>query len=190
MIQMNQMTSTSFVFKIKDFPPDVATLICSFGYPEYKEHMKEIIYQLTGLLEYNIYLLEEDYLKLSRMNYTRCIIEYLTYAVEDEVLEDLFKQCSKCCCCSKHGHNRPKNYYTDEVSIGENFETSEQCECKCRSIARNIKRVQSSEYSNYHVINKKKCRRKTTFNTQFIPLSSQTLPRLVRSHLVNPPVQP
>lgn len=177
---------SSMAFKIKDFPPDVATLICSFGYPEYKEHMKHITHQLTGLLDYNLYLLEEDYLKLYRMNYIRCMPEYLTYAVHDEVLEDLFKQCTKCCCCSKHGHNRPKNYYTDEVSIGENFELSEQCECKCRSLARNIKRIKYSENNK----KKKKCRKKSTFNTQFIPLSSQSLPLRAWFHQVNPLIQP
>jgi len=174
------------LFKIKDFPPDVATLICSFGYPEYKEYMKEITHQLTGLLEYNLYLLEEDYLKLYRMNYIQCITEYLTYAVHDEVLEDLFGQCTKCCCCSKHGHNRPKNYYTDELSIGENFEPSQQCQCKCRLLARNIKRIKYSENNK----KKKRCRKKSTFNIQFIPLSSQTLPRRAQSHRVNLPIQP
>jgi hypothetical protein len=175
-------------FKIKDFPPDVASLICSFGYPEYKEHMKDISNHLIGLLEYNLYLLEEDYLKLCRMNYIQCMPDYLTYAIEDEVLEDLFKQCTKCCCCSKHCHNRPTNYYTDELSIGENFETSEQCHCKCRSLSRNIKRAQCLKLENYKKI--KKCRRKTTFNIQFIPLSSRTLPRRALFHQVNPPIQP
>jgi hypothetical protein len=173
-------------FKIKDFPPDVASLICSFGYPEHKEHMKEITQQLTGLLDYNLYLLDEDYLKLFQMNYIGGIHEYFTYVVDDEVLEDLFKQCTKCCCCSKHGHNRPINYYTNEVSIGENFETSEQCQCKCRSIARSIKRRKYSENNK----KKKRCRKKSTFNTQFIPLSSQSLPHHARFHQENPPIQP
>ena len=151
--------------KIKDFPPDVASLICSFGYPEYKEHMKEITHQLTGLLDYNLYLLEQDYIKLIGMNYIRCINEYLTYLVDDEVLKDFFRQCTKCCCCSKHCHNRPINYYTHEVSIGENFETSEQCQCQCRSMARHIKRIKYSENNK----KKKRCRKKSTFNIQFIP---------------------
>ena len=170
---------------IKNFPPDITTLICSFGYPEYKEYMNEVCYQLThftgnGLLEYNIYLLEEDYLYLSRINYVRCIIDFLTYAVDIEVLENLFVQCTKCHCCSKHCHNRPTNYYTNEVSIGENFNTDEICHCKCRSLSRNIKRLQmiesselselseSLEYKKYK--KKRKCRRKSTFNIQFIPL--------------------
>jgi hypothetical protein len=148
--------------------------------------MKEITNQLTGLLEYNLYLLEEDYLKLFRMNYIGGIHDYFTYVVDDEVLEDLFKQCTKCCCCSKHGHNRPINYYTNEVSIGENFETSEQCQCQCRSIARNIKRRKYSENNK----KKKRCRKKSTFNTQFIPLSSQSLPRRARFHQENPPILP
>jgi hypothetical protein len=177
---------TSMSFKIKDFPPDVASLICSFGYPEYKENMKEILHQLSGLLEYNLYLLEEDYVKLLHMNYIGCIDEYFTYAVDDEIIEDLFKQCSKCCCCSKHGHNRPTNYYTDEVSIGENFEPSEQCHCTCRHMARQIKRREYSENNK----KKKRCKKKSTFNIQFIPLSSQTLPRRAQSHRVNPPIQP
>jgi hypothetical protein len=172
--------------KIKDFPPDLASLICSFGYPEYKEHMKEITHQLMGLLEYNLYLLEEDYLVLCRMNYIRCIDEYFTYAVDDEILEDLFKQCTKCCCCSKHGHNRPTNYYTNEVTIGENFEPSEQCHCTCRHMARHIKRRKYSENDK----KKKRCRKKSTFNIQFIPLSSRILHRHVQFHLVNPPIQP
>ena len=58
---------------IKTLPSEVITLICSFGYPEYKEHMKEICYEInnytgTGLLEYNLHLLEEDYIHLYEKN--------------------------------------------------------------------------------------------------------------------------
>lgn len=184
-MELNQMKNMTNKINIKNFPPDVATLICSFGYPEYKEYMNEISYQIThftgkGLFEYNLYLFEEDYLYLSRINYIRTTLEFLTYAVDDEVLENLFIQCTKCCCCSKHCHNRPTKYYTNEVSIGENFNTDETCHCKCRSLSRNIKRVQSerlqsqlelgtelSECKKYK--KRKKCRRKSTFNIQFIP---------------------
>ena len=186
------MTMTQ-MFDIKTLPSEVTTLICSFGYPEYKEYMNDICYELTnytgtGLLQYNLYLLEEDFLNLCRMNYVRCMTEYLTYAVDEEILEDLFKQCTKCCCCSKHGHNRPTNYYTDDVSIGENI--AEICHCKCRSMSRNIKRARLYK-ENYK--KSKKCRRKSTFNIQFIssslcliPQSSRTLQHRAQSHLVNP----
>ncbi len=178
---------------IKTLPAEVTTLICSFGYPEYKEYIKEICYQLTnytgsGLLQYNLYLLEEDFLNLYRMNYVRCMTEYLTYAVDEEILQDLFKQCTKCCCCSKHGHNRPTNYYTDDISIGENI--VELCHCKCRSLSRNIKRVKLYK-DNYK--KSKKCRRKSIFNFQFISRSlcfklqsSQTLHHHAQFHQVNP----
>jgi len=185
---------TKLRIKIKNFPPDITTLICSFGYPEYKEYMNEVCYQLThftgnGLLEYNLYLLEEDYLYLSRINYVRSIIDFLAYAVDNEVLENLFIQCTKCHCCSKHCHNRPTNYYTNEVSIGETFVTDEICHCKCRSISRNIKRVQSIELSECKKY-KRKCRRKSTFNIQFIPLSNQNHLHHVPFHQVNPLIQP
>ena len=155
-------------FSIKDFPPDVATLICSFGYPEYKEHMNEICHQLThhtgsGLLQYNMKLLYHDFLLLHDLH-DLCLQEFLTYAVENEVLEDLFVQCTKCYCCSKHCHNKPTNYYTNEVSIGENFNTSEPCSCTCRQLARMIQRAEySEEYKR-----KNRYRNRITFNTQFI----------------------
>ena len=147
--------------------------------------MSNICYQLThytgnGLLEYNLYLLEEDFHNLYRMNYIGCMTEYLTYTIDEEILQDLFKQCTKCCCCSKHGHNRPINYYTDDVSIGENFNTDEDeiCHCKCRSMSRNIKRAKLYK-ENYK--KSKKCRRKSTFNIQFIPLSTRNRPHRARS---------
>ena len=155
-------------FSIKDFPPDVATLICSFGYPEYKEHMNEICHQLThhtgsGLLQYNMKLLYHDFLLLHDLH-DLCLQEFLTYAVENEVLEDLFVQCTKCYCCSKHCHNKPTNYYTNEVSIGENFNTSEPCSCTCRQLARMIQRAEySEEYKR-----KNRYRNRITFNTQVI----------------------
>uniref|UniRef100_A0A6C0D1W9 Uncharacterized protein n=1 Tax=viral metagenome TaxID=1070528 RepID=A0A6C0D1W9_9ZZZZ len=162
------------IFDIKTFkglPSEVMTLICSFGYPEYKENMKEICHQITnytgtGLLEYNMNLLHEDYIYLLRIRYVQCMYEFLSYGVDEEIMKDLFRQCTKCCCCSKHGHNRPTNYYNEEVSIGENF--TNDCECVCRHIARQIKRVQLYPCSeNYK--KSKKCRRKSTFNIQFIP---------------------
>ena len=65
-----------FKFDIKSLPSEVTTLICSFGYPEYKEHMSKICHQLTnytgtGLLKYNLNLLEEDYHYLYRINYVK-----------------------------------------------------------------------------------------------------------------------
>ena len=169
------------------------TLICSFGYPEYKEHIKEIVQELSnqaGLLEYNMNLLYQDYYYLHNI-YNACLQSYLMYAITDEVLEDLFIQCTKCCCCSKHCHNRPTNYYTDEVSIGENYETNPVCECKCRQLARFIKRV---EYSENHK-KKNKYRRKSTFNIQFVPLRSRVRSIQIHPHLAlfdqeNPQVQP
>ena len=180
----NNKNNNSLKFDIKTLPSEVTTLICSFGYPEYKEHMNEICHQLTnytgtGLLEYNTSLLYEDYYNIYD-SYVTCIQDYLIHAVEDKVLEDLFIQCSKCYCCSKHCHNRPTNYYTHDVSIGENFETSEQCRCTCRQLARMIKRSHC-EYKR-----KKKYANIITFNTQFIPRLNQTRHGPSRSHLVNP----
>jgi hypothetical protein len=112
--------------------------------------------------------------------------DFLTYAVDEEVIQDLFKQCTKCYCCSKHCHNRPTNYYTDDVSIGENYVTNPVCNCKCRHLARFIKRI---EYSENHK-KKKKYRKKSTFNIQFIPQSIRTRPRRALFDQVNPQVQP
>ena len=192
-IKMTQTTETTQMkFDIKSLPSEVTTLICSFGYPEYKEHMSKICHQLTnytgtGLLKYNLNLLEEDYHYLYRINYVTCMVEYLTYTVDEEIIEDLFKQCTKCCCCSKHGHNRPTNYYTDDVSIGENFNTDEDeiCHCNCRSLSRNIKRLQSSIWSELKHKKIKKCRRNSIFNIQFIPQSNQTLHHHAQFHRVN-----
>jgi hypothetical protein len=161
------MNKNILKFDIKNFPSDVITLIYSFGYPEYKEHMKEVCYQLTnytgtGLVQYNLNLLRQDYYNVHD-SYVTCMVDYLIHAVNNEVLEDLFIQCTRCYCCSKHCHNRPTNYYGDEVSIGENFETSEQCHCNCRQLARSIKRSKS-------VYRRKKIYASmTTFNIQFIP---------------------
>jgi hypothetical protein len=33
---------------LKSLPSEVISLICSFGYPEYKEYMKEICYQINN----------------------------------------------------------------------------------------------------------------------------------------------
>lgn len=160
------MNKNILKFDIKTLPSEVITLICSFGYPEYKEYMKEVCHQLTnytgtGLAEYNIKLLFHDYYNVYD-HYVTCMQDYLIHAVNDEVLEDLFIQCTRCYCCSKHCHNRPTNYYTDDVSIGENFETSEQCHCNCRQLARMIKRSHC-EYKR-----KKKYANVITFNTLFI----------------------
>ena len=167
MSSISSMKKTSLkTFSIKDFPPDVATLICSFGYPDYKEHMNEICHQIThhtstGLLQYNMELLYHDFLLLYNL-YDVCLQEFLTYTVDSEVLEDLFVQCTKCYCCSKHCHNKPTCQYTDEVSIGENFDTN--CSCTCRQLARMIRRTEySEEYKR-----KNRYRNKITFNTQFI----------------------
>jgi hypothetical protein len=177
-----------FNLPLKSFPSEILTLICSFGYPEYKEHMKEITNEIinqSGLLEYNMNLLYQDYYHLHNV-YNACLHSYLMYALTDKVLEDLFIQCTKCYCCSKHCHNRPTNYYTNEVSIGENYVTNPVCECKCRQLARFIKRV---EYSENHK-KKKKYRKKSTFNIQFIPLSIRTRPRRALFDQANPQVQP
>ena len=207
-IESNNIESNKIIMNkilIKNFPPDVATIICSFGYPEYKEYMNEICYQLThytghGLLAYNSYLLHEEYERLYDMNYVDCMQDFLNY-LDDKVLENLFIQCTKCCCCSKHGHNRPSNYYTNDVSIGENFNTDEMCHCTCRSISRSIKRIQleslqeslqSQLGTEIYDLKKRKCRRKSTFNDQFIHLaihqSNRTPPLHARCHQVNQPV--
>lgn len=172
---------------IKGLPSEVITLICSFGYPEYKEHMKEICYQInnytgTGLLEYNLNFLDQEYDYLLRIRYIQCMQEFLTYAVDEEILQDLFKQCTKCCCCSKHGHNRPMNYYTDEVSIGESFNTYD-CKCYCRHMARHIKRV-ILEPCRKNDKKNRKCRRKSTFNIQFISSSFCLTHQLTQNHHV------
>ena len=65
MNQMNQMNRINQ--KLKTLPSEILTLICSFGYPEYKEHIKEITNEIinqSGLLEYNTNLLYEDYFKM------------------------------------------------------------------------------------------------------------------------------
>jgi len=189
-------TSQKSITNIKSLPPDILTIIFSFGYPQYKENMKEICHEIThftghGLLQYNLYLLRKDYYNLFYRNFIGSILDYVTYTVDDQVLENLFIQCTKCHCCSKHCHNRPKNYYTDEVSIGENFNTDEQCHCTCRSISRTIKRMQSIELSESKTYKKKKkCRKKSTFNIQFIPLSNRIHRFHAQFHQVNPPSQP
>jgi len=152
---------------LKTLPSEIITIICSFGYPEYKEHMNQICHEITnytgtGLVQYNLILLREDYYNVHD-SYVTCTVDYLEHAVNDEVLEDLFIQCTRCYCCSKHCHNRPIDYYTDDISIGESFETSEQCHCTCRQLARSIKRAKC-EYKR-----KKKYANVITFNTQFIP---------------------
>jgi hypothetical protein len=182
---MNNKMEKKIAMSIKSLPSEVITHICSFGYPEYKEHMKEIHHQMTGLLEYNLELLFDEFRNLSRV-FGIGLHEYIKYAIDDDVLEDLFIQCSKCCCCSKHCHNRPLHYYTNEISIGENFEQSEECRCNCRHLARYIK---SHEMTNDYK-RKKKYRNRTTFNTQFIPLSSRIHPHRVPSGLMNPLAQP
>jgi hypothetical protein len=184
---------------IKNLPAEVISLICSFGYPEYKEYMKEICYQInnytgTGLLNYNLNILDQEYEYLLRIRYVRCMQEFLTYAVDEKIMQDLFKQCTKCCCCSKHGHNRPINYYTDEVSIGENFIDEDECKCNCRHLSRHIKRVVLEPCRKNNKKNSK-CRRKSMFNIQFIPSlfclthrSSQNHHGRAQFHQVNQPI--
>jgi hypothetical protein len=171
--------------ELKTLPSEILTLICSFGYPEYKEHMKEITNELSnqsGLLKYNMNLLFHDYHHIYYL-YNEDLQSYLTNALTDEVLEELFIQCTKCCCCSKHCHNRPTNYYTDEVSIGENHTTNPKCDCTCRHLARWIKRIEYSE-------NDKKYIDISTFNIQIIYRSTRTRPRRALLHPANPLVQP
>jgi hypothetical protein len=187
-------------FDIKNLPSEVTTLICSFGYPEYKEYMKEICYQInnytgSGLLEYNMNLLNKDYNYLLRIRYVQCMHDFLASAVDEDVIQDMFKQCTKCCCCSKHGHNRPISYYTDEVSIGENFTYEDECKCICRHMARHIKRFTLEPY-NFKYKKMNKCRRKTTFNIQFISSisikhqSTRILHRHAQFGRVNQPTLP
>lgn len=143
---------------LKLFPLDVIRLIYSFGYPKYKKYMSEICSQISfPRLEYNLYMLKAEYYKF---NNDQAMIWFFTNEVDEEVIKDLFKQCTKCCCCSKHCHNRPTNYYTDEVSVGENFTTDEICNCGCRSISRDIKRINSDNHKSRHI--------RSTFNKLFI----------------------
>lgn len=149
-------------------PPDVITLIYSFGYPKHKEYINKISNQLTRVFNHNISLLYESYYKLYRLDYVDSFTEFLTYSVEDGVLEELFKQCTKCYCCSRHCHNRPTNYYTDEVSIGENFYTD--CNCKCRLLARKIIKIPKIDYVDETDLGlyTKSCKTNSRFNNLFI----------------------
>lgn len=123
---------------LKTLPLDAIRLICSFGYPEHKEYMREIGSQLTGRLAYNMsILLEDEYEYRNKQGR----LGFLMEEVDAAVLKELFKQCTKCCCCSKHLHNRPTRHDTDEVSVGENFNTDDPCHCRCRQIARDIRRA-------------------------------------------------
>ena len=148
---------------LKLLPLDVIRLICSFGYPEHKQYMHQICaqlrYHLSGLLQHNLYVLKKELLKMVTHTSAKT---FLKYEADRTVLHDFLQQCVRCCCCSKHCHNRPTNSFTDEVSVGENSST--ECPCKCRSISRDIKRAVDEEYHpNYH--------RQTRFNIEFVPLS-------------------
>lgn len=148
---------------LKLLPLDVIRLICSFGYPKHKQYMNEICSYMrmkTEILDLNLSILKEEYHKFYANDGMEC---FLTCEADEEVLKDLFKQCTKCCCCSKHCHNRPTNYYTDEQSVGENI--NENCPCSCRSISRYINRVNKSE-------NKQNWTRQTRFNKLFVSLAS------------------
>ena len=164
-------------FDIKKLPRDVVTLICSFGYPEYKQRMKKICKQLDirHYIDYNIELLGQEFHRFNHI-FDNGLSFYMSSAIEIHLLEDLFKQCTKCYCCSKHCHNRPMNYYTDEVSIGENVQTD--CMCKCRHIARFIQRCSHGRRTH---------KRYTTFHNQFIPLWSRTRRGHALFHQANPP---
>lgn len=150
---------------LKTLPLDVIRLICSFGYPEHKTYMKEVCAEVRhqlSVLNHNMGLLQKEKLKMILPTGTQW---FLKYEADKNVLHDFFQQCIRCCCCSKHCNNRPTNYLTDEVSVGENFSSGEPCHCKCRSISRDIKRAL---YENYYPDYPK--HRRTRFNVDFVRL--------------------
>ena len=58
--------------------------------------------------------------------------------------DGLFTALTKCRCCPRHLHNRPKNLYTgrwDETSSTEQT-WDENCDCSCRHISRTLCRVE------------------------------------------------
>ena len=122
---------------LKRFPDDVIRLIYSFGFPEYISNMSAICSELlmsSRIMTCNIDMLFDEY----QINSEDRGMYWLLARVDDEILQDLFKQCTKCCCCSRHCHNRPTNYYTDDLSVGENFTQDEECRCRCRTTSRCI----------------------------------------------------
>lgn len=165
---------------LRNFPLDIARLICSFGYPEQTQYMKEIIFSIDtmSLLQYNIKLMYEDCFVFQRKS-GYGILTFFEKAVKNEVLDDLFIQCSKCTCCTRHCHNRPINYKGD-LSQTENYHTD--CDCTCRHISRLIAKTK-------RIIKRENIIKRYNFNIQFIPLSTQIHLRRARFHQENEQVR-
>jgi hypothetical protein len=181
--------ATTNKIMLKSFPPDIITLICSFGHPDHRLNMKEICNEIdmkSYEFKRNIQHLYNEYWHLYRLELIPCLVDYFESYITTEVIEIFFKQCTTCYCCTRHCHNRPKSLSTDEVTIAEETsQTEADCDCYCRHLARHIKRMDIYELDD----NRLDPYIRGGFN-DLILQSNQTRPRRARFDRVNLLVPP
>jgi len=133
---MNRMNLKMKPLKIKDLPEDVVRHIMSYGYKEHKEYMKEICVKLdrSTILNKNFEIIENEF-QNTHSDFTQLLMD-----VDKNILVKLFKQCTRCNCCTRHCHKRPKylkgTISKDILTYTENY--NDGCICKCRQLSRFI----------------------------------------------------
>jgi len=117
---------------------DLKRLIYSFGYPEHRVYMKEIVEYFKHQAfkrEHNLKCIRRDF--QVNIHVSPCPLRQLLPELFNITQHEiLLNQMIDCRCCTNHSHSKPvrggDGYYTSEAPKTQ----KEDCSCGCRNMAR------------------------------------------------------
>lgn len=126
---------------------DIMRHIYSFGYPEHRNYMKRLSYEMdTNLTGFNI--TPKDWPKDRRHGESLC--SFLAREKSRSELIDMYHMYKNCHCCSRHCYYKPNLYELNEnpkLIPNPHYETTPTgmcklkfytCKCNCRSYIRHV----------------------------------------------------
>jgi len=119
---------------------DLIRLIYSFGYPEHRTYMNEIVSHFDEnnfKIENNIKCIRRDYnIYCGLTEYPSSLDMFITDLFSKEEQHILLKQMLSCRCCSRHSHSKPHNLIIYCCDVVEETSTDVHCHCSCRHLSR------------------------------------------------------
>jgi hypothetical protein len=164
---------------IKSLPEDILRKIYSFGSVNNRIQTRQICQSIIHhhfALKRNIELIEEDVTKWNNIYYDfpdnienpSSLYSYLSIVISKQRTIKLFNQFIKCYCCNRHRNRRPIKINTDELSYSENYETINNCACRCRQFARKIKLVYNKHNNKIKYKNEEQYLNESSIYKEFI----------------------
>jgi hypothetical protein len=126
---------------------DIIRYIYSFGYPEHRKHIKNIMFQIKT----DIYYLSRVILSDWSETYIGLPLQhYFDLCYKKDEIKTFYLKYKTCRCCTRHSYYKPDliNHNYNEKQNPCYYDDSKTCECECD--CRHMSRILYKSYHNMY----------------------------------------